>query len=74
MKTISEQKLIASFLDRAADRADMIDREPATGKQCWYLAGLMAKAGEDGGEFITNTSAILTKKRASALIQQYLSL
>jgi len=66
------QKTLAGFLDRAAARADMIDREPATPKQCWFLAGLILKAGEDGGEYIVNTSLVLTKRHASTLIDTYL--
>jgi hypothetical protein len=50
----------------------MIDREPATSKQCWFLAGLILKAGEDGSEYIVNTSLVLTKGKASQMIDAYL--
>lgn len=66
------QKTLAGFLDRCAARADMIDREPATPKQCWYLAHLLIKAGEDGSDYILSTSYVLTKSRASGLIEMYL--
>lgn len=66
------QKSLARRMDRCAARADIIDQEPATAKQCWFLAGLVLKAGEDGNEYFTNTSLVLTKRRASMLIDQYL--
>lgn len=73
MKT---QKQICIALDTAASRADLIDREPASSKQCWFLAGLIFKAGEDASAIdmeISNTQAILTKKAASFWIDQYLT-
>jgi len=66
------QKSLAGWLDRCAARAESVDQAPATGKQCWFLAGLILKAGEDGGKFIANTSYVLTKRRASGLIDDYL--
>jgi hypothetical protein len=66
------QKSLAAHIDRCAARADMIDREPATSKQCWFLAGLILKAGEDGSEYIVNTSLVLTKGKASQMIDAYL--
>jgi hypothetical protein len=66
------QKTLAAFLDTAAGRAESVDREPATSKQCWFLAGLMLKAGETGAEYVLNTSLILTKRNASSMIDQYL--
>lgn len=65
------QKSLASFLDSAANRAEYIGQIPATSKQCWYLAGLMLNAGDDGAEYIVNTSKVLTKKSASQLISIY---
>jgi len=66
------QQAIAAVLDRAADRAEYVDREPATKKQCWFLAGLMLDAGQnDAGEF-EDYNAILTKRRASTEIKYYL--
>ena len=38
---MKNQHQIAQILDRCAERANFIDREPATQKQCWYLAKLM---------------------------------
>jgi hypothetical protein len=73
---MTDQKSIARTLDRAAARADMIDREPATGKQVWFLAGLIAKAGKDAGDIdcgCLNTQAILTKRMASEFIAMYLA-
>lgn len=69
--TFESQKSLAFWLDRAAARADIVDREPATKKQCWFLAGLILKSGEDHSDWIVNTSAVLTKARASALISLY---
>lgn len=69
------RKALARKLDDAALTADSIEMEPATGKQCWYLAGLMLKAGwtiDDidaprpfGGP---GTLPALSKKTASRLI------
>lgn len=69
-----DQKSLASHLDRAAARADLIDREPATRKQCWFLAGLITNARDEKqiDEIILNTSFVLTKRGASALIDGYL--
>ena len=59
------QKSIARILDRCAGRAG--DRA-ATAKQCWYLAGLMLAAGEDGNDLLLDTSFPLTGREASSLI------
>lgn len=69
------QKMIAQQLDRAAARADSIDKIPATSKQCWYLASLMLqKTNEaDLSELTLNTNLILTKYEASNRIGFYLS-
>jgi hypothetical protein len=73
---MKNQHQVAQILDRCAERADFIDLEPATQKQCWYLAKLMLDAGDDGGEFVgefvLNTSAILTKQDASQRIEALL--
>ncbi len=71
----SNRKEIAQKLDRAAARAGMIDATPATSKQCWYLAGLLAEAGLDAdmvGCELTNTSAVLTCRAASGFIDMLL--
>lgn len=69
---MKNQHQIAQILDRCAERADFIDLEPATQKQCWYLAKLMLDAGDEGGEFVLDTSAILTKQDASQRIEALL--
>ena len=65
------QKTIAQFLDQAASRS----KNPASGKQCWFLAGLILKAGETINDVfdITNTNVALSMKEASALISDYLA-
>lgn len=69
---MNTQKIIAQTLDRCAARAHSVDAEPATSKQCWFLAGLILKAGEDGTDYSLNTSLVLTKTEASQLIDAYL--
>jgi hypothetical protein len=67
-----DQKTIASDLDRAAARAG---QRGATKKQCWYLAGLLFRAGEtaeDVGCGIANFNAVLTGARASHFIDTML--
>lgn len=66
------QKEIAGILDRAAARAA---RAAATSKQCWFLAGLMFKAGDEPRDIdlgISNSNAVLTSKNASFWIDSYL--
>ena len=73
---MTTQKEIASDLDRAAGRACLVDREGATRKQCWFLAKLILEAGGDASDVeceCTRTQAVLTKSRASHLIDQYLN-
>lgn len=70
------RKEIARMLDRAAARSTLVEATPATSKQCWYLAGLIEKAGdtpEGLGLDVTNTNAVLTARKASWWIDQYLS-
>lgn len=64
------QKQIAQVLDRAAARSGY----PATGKQCWFLAGLWAKAQNevDYQDWLLTTNA-LSKDIASDLIEMALS-
>lgn len=66
------QKSLAASLDRCAGRAEFVDREPASSKQCWFLAGLILKSGEDGSEYLINSNYVLTKREASTLIDTYL--
>ena len=69
---MTTQKEIAQDLDRLADRADLVDATPATGKQCWYLAKLILEAGDNAGDWTCDTNAVLTKKKASEWITFYL--
>lgn len=67
------QKEIALWLDMAADRACHVNREGATRKQVWFLAGLLFKAGENADSVTgSNTNYILTKREASALIDTFI--
>lgn len=67
---MQEQKSIAQILDTMASRS----RVPATGKQCWFLAGLIAKSGENVFEVFPNAlNMALDKKMASTMIDSYLS-
>ncbi len=71
---VSLQKKIAQVLDRAASRADIIDAKPASSKQCWYLASLIARqrnAEDEYGDLLLNTSFVLTSRRASSMIDMY---
>lgn len=66
------RKEIAHDLDRAAERAGHV-AEPATPKQCWFLAGLMAERGETASQlFSGNTNFALSKRQASFFIDLYL--
>jgi len=70
------QKQIVIALDRAAGNAAYAGATPATSKQTWFLAGLIAKIGKDAawvGCEITNHNAILTKTSASKYIDSMLS-
>lgn len=69
------RKSIARNLDRAAARAEIIDRRPASGKQCWFLAGLMEQLGEEPSDYgygPEHTTAVLTCKIASRMIDNCL--
>jgi hypothetical protein len=66
------RKSLAAHLDRCAARAYSVDRTPATKKQCWFLAGLILDAGEDGAEYVTDTSIVLTSREASFQIDNLL--
>ena len=72
---MTDRKTIVKFLDTAASRADIVDQCPATGKQCWFLAGLIEQNNDEAtySEIVTNTSFVLTKKRASQMIDAYLN-
>ncbi len=61
------QKSIARALDRAAGRSSY----PASSKQCWFLASLILKAGEDGSDWLLDTNSALSKDKASSLISFY---
>jgi hypothetical protein len=66
---MTTQKTIAIALDNAADRAADALYTPATGRQCWYLAKLMA----DVGDTDTDAPELLTKRDATKLIDWYLA-
>ena len=71
---LAAQKIIARQLDRAAERADMRDYAAASAAQIWYLAGLLAQKGLDASDVNCgpiNTSATLTSRQASDLIDYY---
>jgi hypothetical protein len=64
------QKEIVKVLDRAAARSG----NPASSKQTWFLAGLIAKAASaetDYRDWLLNTSLTLSKSEASSLIDTY---
>lgn len=61
---MANQKEIAKILDRAAVRSG----GGASSKQVWFLAGLMAKNGEDGSEFLLGSEP-LSARLASELIE-----
>lgn len=69
------QKEIAQALDRAAARAHSVNATPASSKQCWFIAGLMLKTGNehDIDDIIVDTSYVLTSRRASGMIEDYLA-
>lgn len=60
---MTTQKELAKILDRAAMRS----AQPASAKQCWFLAGLMAADGEDGSDYLLGGVA-LSRSMASTLI------
>ncbi len=71
----TDRKYLARWLDRAAQRAELIEARPASAKQVWYLAGLMAERsyGLDwAGCGVLDTQAILTSREASRLIDECL--
>jgi hypothetical protein len=65
---MTTQKEIASSLDLASLRAGSYG---ATRKQVWFLAGLIAKAGEEASGVIE--SGMLTSRNASFYIGRYLA-
>lgn len=67
------RKEIVRALDAAASRAETAGARPASGKQTWFIAGLMERLGttpQEWGYGWSNTTACLTAARASALIEQ----
>lgn len=68
-EAFTEAKRIARILDRAAARASY----PASSKQCFFLARLMAEAGEDGDDILLDTNYALSGKEASSLIETFLN-
>lgn len=64
-------KALAQQLDRCAVRAETVGANPATERQCWYLATLMITDGDEGDRFYTDTGFVLSKGKASELIAFY---
>lgn len=67
----SNAKDIVGWLDRAASRAEIIGRIPATPKQTWYIATILAKRGDDACDIDCGPNApnaMLTSKEASGWI------
>lgn len=56
-------------LERKAYLAHAFDREPATARQCNFLAWLMLLAGDDGREVIEDDRCIVDIKRAGRAIE-----
>lgn len=70
-----DRKELARWLDLAANRAEMAGGRPASSKQVWYLAGLMADRGlglDFAGCDVIDTQAMLTSREASNLIDEIL--
>lgn len=68
---MATQKQIAVSLDRAAARSG----SPASSKQVWFLAGLIARSESaeiDYQDWLLNSSAVLSRAEASSLIEGYL--
>ena len=63
-------KTFSHVLATAASRAETVGMEPASGKQCWFLAKLLLDDGDDGSDWVLDTSRILTKKQASTRISE----
>lgn len=70
MTNYEKAKDIATSLETAANKSYHVEREPATRKQIWYLANLMAEANDTS--YITG-SLILSKRKASEIIQDFLT-
>lgn len=68
-------KNIVSTLDSRAMNADMAGGNPASGKQCWFLATLIEKHNDvrQYEEIILNSNFCLSKAKASKLIDMYLN-
>ncbi len=72
---MTDQKSFATQLDTAASRAEVVDQDGASRKQCWFLAKLMLDANEtpdDYGFGHVHTSAVLTRREASSMIGDHL--
>lgn len=66
---MTTQKEIAMVLDAAAGRAHLVEATPASGKQVWFLAGLLMRAGKDDLHITEgNTNFVLTSRKASFFI------
>ncbi len=63
----TEQKELANDLVAIARNCANINAEPATTKQCWFIAGLMIEADmvEEWKGNMLDSSYMLTKRQAS---------
>lgn len=69
---MTNQKQIVISLDAAANRSAW----GASSKQTWFLARLMAQAGDEAKDIdccISQSNATLSKKQASIWISDYLA-
>ena len=66
------QKEVAAELDRQAALCYHIEVTPASGKQCWFLASLMVKAGDNDPRAFLHSDTPLTSREASRVIDSYL--
>lgn len=68
-----------SILERARDRSCTVGATPASDKQLSYLANLIDQSNDPQRELVgwglslANTSAVLSKKKASSIIDKIVS-
>ena len=68
---------IFNALEQAASRCEHVDQRPASSKQVAYLASLVASRGfdlDDEGLSVAHSSAMLSCRRASGLIERIRSM
>ena len=64
------RNLCAAYIDPAAARAEMVGGVPATPKQCFYLASLMARQGLAAEDLELGGRDALTKSKARRIINE----